>query len=145
MRRRRRFSGDLKAKVALEALRGDRTLQEIASKHQVHPNQVSTWKRQSIEGLGEVFSNGVDRRWRDHESEVHELHAKIGELTELNGIFCPEGRVDEPGRAPGEGDAPSPWAEFEPSMPFAIDRAILALLHAQGRECGEPCANAAHR
>ncbi len=81
MRRRRRFSGDLKAKVALEALRGDRTLQEIASKHQVHPNQVSTWKRQSIEGLGEVFSNGVDRRWRDHESEVHELHAKIGELT----------------------------------------------------------------
>ena len=46
MRRRRRFSGDLKAKVALEALRGDRTLQEIASKHQVHPNQVSTWKRQ---------------------------------------------------------------------------------------------------
>ena len=47
MRRRGRFSGDLKAKVALEALRGDRTLQEIASKHQVHPNQVSTWKRPS--------------------------------------------------------------------------------------------------
>ena len=62
MRRRRRFSGDLKAKVALEALRSDRTLQEIASKYQVHPNQVSTWKRQAIEGLGEVFSNGVDRR-----------------------------------------------------------------------------------
>ena len=81
MRRRRRFSGDLKAKVALEALRGDRTLQEITSKHQVHPNQVSTWKRQAIEGLGEVFSNGVDRRRRDHESEVRELHAKIGELT----------------------------------------------------------------
>ena len=81
MRRGRRFSGDLKAKLALEALRGDRTLQEIASKHQVHPNQVSTWKRQAIEGLGEVFSNGVGRRRRDHESEVRELHAKIGELT----------------------------------------------------------------
>ena len=81
MRRRRGFSGDLKAKEALEALWGDRTLQEIASKHQVHPNQVSTWKRQAIEGLGEVFSNGVGRRRRDHESEVHELHAKIGELT----------------------------------------------------------------
>ena len=144
MKRRRRFSGDLKAKVALEALRGDRTLQEIASKHQVHPNQVSTWKRQAIEGLGEVFSNGVGRRRRDHDSEVHELHAKIGELT-VERDFCPEGPVDEPGRAPGDGDAPSPWAEFEPSMPFAIDRAILALLHAQGRECGEPCANAAHR
>ena len=81
MRRGRRFSGDLKAKLALEALRGDRTLQEIALKHQVHPNQVSTWERQAIEGFGEVFSNGVGRRRRDHESEVRELHAKIGELT----------------------------------------------------------------
>ena len=81
MTKRRRFSGELKAKVALEALRGDWTLQEIASKHQVHPNQVSTWKRQAMEGLGEMFSNGVGRRRRDHESEVRELHAKIGELT----------------------------------------------------------------
>ena len=78
--KRRRFSGELKAKIALEALRGDRTLQEIASKHQVHPNQVGAWKRQAIEGLGEVFSNGVEHRRRDHEGEVRELHAKIGEL-----------------------------------------------------------------
>ncbi len=42
---RRRFTADFKAKVALEALRGDRTIQEIAAKHKVHPNQVSTWKR----------------------------------------------------------------------------------------------------
>ncbi len=104
MTKRRRFSGELKAKVALEALRGDRTLQEIASKHQVHPNQVSTWKRQAMEGLGEMFSNGVERRRRDHESEVRELHAKIGEL--WSWIFCPEGPVDEPGRAPGDGEAP---------------------------------------
>ena len=56
--KRRRFSGELKAKVALEALRGDRTLQEIASQHQVHPNQVGAWKRQAMEGLVEVFSKG---------------------------------------------------------------------------------------
>ena len=81
MRKRRRFSGELKAKIALEALRGDRTLQEIASKHQVHPNQVSAWKRQALDGLGEVFSNGSER-WRlGHESKVRELHATIGELT----------------------------------------------------------------
>ena len=49
--KRRRFSGEQKAKVALEALRGDRTLQEIASKHQVHPNQVGAWKRQAVKGL----------------------------------------------------------------------------------------------
>ena len=77
--KRRRFSGELKAKVALEALRGDRTLQEIASQHQVHPNQVGAWKRQAMGGLVEVFSKGT-RRVRDHESEVRDLHAKIGEL-----------------------------------------------------------------
>ena len=87
MSKRRRFSGELKAKIALEALRGDRTLQEIASKHQVHPNQVSTWKRQAINGLGEVFSNGGERRRRDHESEIRDLHAKIGELTVERDFF----------------------------------------------------------
>ncbi len=81
MTTRRRFTADFKAKVALEALRGDRTIQEIASKHKVHPNQVSSWKRQAVCGLGEVFSNGAARAGRDHEAEVHELHAKIGELT----------------------------------------------------------------
>ena len=81
MTKRRRFTADFKARVALEALRGDRTVQEIAAKHKVHPNQVSTWKRQAIDGLGEVFSNGVDRARRDHESDIRDLHAKIGELT----------------------------------------------------------------
>ena len=64
MSRRHRCSGELKARIALEALGSDRPLQEIASTHQVHPNQVSTWKRQAMDGLGEVFSNGVDRRRR---------------------------------------------------------------------------------
>jgi len=78
--KRRRFSGEQKAKIALEALRGDRTLQEIASQYQVHPNQVGAWKRQAIEGLAELFSKGAERRARDHEGEVRDLHAKIGEL-----------------------------------------------------------------
>jgi transposase-like protein len=81
MTTRRRFTADFKAKVALEALRGDRTIQEIAVRHKVHPNQVSTWKRQAMDGLGEVFSNGAERAGRDHEAEVRDLHAKIGELT----------------------------------------------------------------
>ena len=81
MPKRRRFTADFKARVALEALRGDKTVQEIAAKHKVHPNQVSTWKRQAIDGLGEVFSNGVNRARGGHESEVHDLHARIGELT----------------------------------------------------------------
>ncbi len=81
MTTRRRFTAEFKARVALEALRGDKTIQEIAAKHKVHPNQVSTWKRQAVDGLSAVFSNGVDRARRDHGSEVRDLHAKIGELT----------------------------------------------------------------
>ena len=81
MNKRRRFTADFKARVALDALRGDRTIQEIAARHKVHPNQVSTWKRQAMDGLGAVFSNGAERAGRDHETEVRDLHAKIGELT----------------------------------------------------------------
>ena len=81
MTTRRRFTADFKAKVALEALRGDRTIQEISARHKVHPNQVSTWKRQAMEGLGAMFSNGVDKARMDHDSEVHDLHAKISQLT----------------------------------------------------------------
>ena len=55
-------------------------MQEVASKHKEHTNQVSTWKRQASEGLGEVFSNGPERERQDHEGEVRELHAKIGQL-----------------------------------------------------------------
>ena len=81
MTTRRRFTGDFKAKVALDALRGDRSIQEIATRNKVHPNQVSTWKRQAMDGLGAMFSNGADRARMDHDTEVHDLPAKIGQLT----------------------------------------------------------------
>ncbi len=61
MSTRRRFTGEFKAKVALEALRGDKTIQEIATRHKVHPNQVSAWKQRAVEGMKEVFSKGVER------------------------------------------------------------------------------------
>src|SRR3972149_4974509 len=81
MTTRRRFTGEFKARVALEALGGDKTVQEIAARHKVHPNQVSTWKRQAIDGLSKVFSNGADRESQDHETEVRDLPAKIGQWT----------------------------------------------------------------
>ncbi len=80
MSTRRRFSGEFKAKVALEALRGDKTIQEIAVRHKVHPNQVSTWKQRAVEGMKEVFTKGTERTRGDHEGEIRDLHAKIGEL-----------------------------------------------------------------
>ena len=93
--RRHRFSGELKARVTLETLRGDRTLQEIASQHRVHPNQVGAWKRQAIEGLVEVFSKGAERQRRTHASEVCDLHAKFGESI-VERDLCRASRVDEP-------------------------------------------------
>ena len=77
----RRFTAQFKAKVAMEALRGDRTIQAIAAKHEVHPNQVSGWKRQAQAGLQELFAGATSRRQADHEATIHDLHAKIGELT----------------------------------------------------------------
>jgi transposase len=81
MAKRRNFSAAFKAKVALEALRGDATLAELAARHRVHPNLITKWKRQAGEGMVEVFSGKPARRDGAHESEIKELHAKIGELT----------------------------------------------------------------
>jgi transposase-like protein len=88
MTTRRRFTAEFKARVALAALRGDRTIQEIATRHKVHPNQVSSWKRQAVEGLGSVFSNGPGKARMDHDDEVRDLHAKIGELTVVNDFLA---------------------------------------------------------
>ncbi len=67
--------------MALEALRGDKTIQEIAVRHKVHPNQVTMWKQRAVEGMKEVFTKGAERATGDHVGEIRDLHAKIGELT----------------------------------------------------------------
>ena len=78
--RRRRFTAEFKKKVALEALRGAETVQAIAARHEVHPNQVSAWKRQAVEGVGAAFAGGGKGASSD-ESRLKEAYAKIGELT----------------------------------------------------------------
>ena len=78
MTKRRNFTDKFKATVALEALRGDKTVQEIAAKRQLHPTQVSTWKRHAIEGMAGVFSDKVKK------AEIKDLHAKIGQLSVEN-------------------------------------------------------------
>ena len=83
MTKRRSFSDKFKATVALEALRGDKTAQEIAAKHKIHPTQVTTWKRQAIDGLTGVFS-GKAKKVEDTEAEVKELHTKLGKLAVEN-------------------------------------------------------------
>ena len=63
--RRRRFTAEFKQRVALDALRRDHTIQAVAAKHQVHPSQVSNWKREAVEGLKEVFAGRRSKREKD--------------------------------------------------------------------------------
>ena len=86
-RKRRRFTADFKKRVALEALRERDTVQAIAARYEVHPNQVSAWKRQAMEGLDEVFSQPGSKRGGEHEATIRNLHAKIGELTVERDFF----------------------------------------------------------
>jgi transposase len=79
--KRNRYSGEFKAKVAREAMREGSTIVEIATRHNIHPNQVSEWKKQAIEGLADVFAGKNGRNDGAHEAQITELHAKIGQLT----------------------------------------------------------------
>jgi len=81
MNNRRKFSAEFKAKVALESLVGDKTLAELSAKHGVHPNMIAAWKRQAKESLPEAFSRKPIRDEAARDSEIKDLHAKIGELT----------------------------------------------------------------
>jgi transposase len=80
MRTRRRFSGEFKAKVALEAIQGQQTVAELATKYELHPTQIAAWKREAIEKLAEVFGGKGSERDKSRDGEIARLHAKIGQL-----------------------------------------------------------------
>jgi transposase len=79
---RRTHSPAFKVKVAIAAIKGDRTLAELAKQFDVHPNQITAWKSQLLEGAASVF--GGDRGVAEPLVDLKELHAKIGELTLQN-------------------------------------------------------------
>lgn len=80
--KRTRYSAELKAKVALEALRGELTAAQLAAKHGIHQTMVGEWKRQAMEGLAAVFSakSAAAETAKTVEADVEKLHAKIGQL-----------------------------------------------------------------
>ena len=80
-RKRNRYAPEFKAKVALEAIKGEATVSEIASRFAVHHNLAMQWKRQAVEGMTDVFSGQANHREIDQEAKIKELHTKIGELT----------------------------------------------------------------
>jgi putative transposase len=93
--KRRSFSASFKAKVALEALSGHRTVAEIAQHYRVHPNQVSTWKRQAVDHMEDGFKDGRRRKGADDEALKDQLYQQIGRLkVELDWLKKTVGMVE---------------------------------------------------
>ena len=80
--KRKRYTAEFKAKVALEALRGALTTAQVATKHGIHQSMVGEWKKQAMEGLSTVFADrsAAQETAKTTEAEVEKLHAKIGQL-----------------------------------------------------------------
>jgi len=77
---RQSYSKEFKARVALDAFKGQKTVGEIASEYKIHPNQVSQWKKKALEGMAESFARGKSNEVEDLESERDRLYRKVGQL-----------------------------------------------------------------
>lgn len=79
-RQRKKYSAELKARIAVEAVKGQRTIQEIASHYSIHPTMVTNWKRQMLDGASDIFSNGREQSAKSEEEVLSELYQQIGKL-----------------------------------------------------------------
>jgi len=77
---RKTYPAEFKAKVALEAIKGIKSISEIASKYEVHPNQISQWKRILLEGVTESFSNKKKKKEKQNHDNTAKLYEQIGRL-----------------------------------------------------------------
>ena len=77
---RKSYTADFKAQVALEAVKGERSLSELASRYEVHPNQIGQWRKALLAGVREVFSDKRQRKEQDGEAEKARLYEEIGRL-----------------------------------------------------------------
>ena len=80
MSRRKRYDSHFKAQVAIEAIKNQQTVAQIASEYGVHPNQVSQWKKQALDQFPQLFTNGRSKTTADSDQLVDELYRQIGQL-----------------------------------------------------------------
>lgn len=78
--KRRRFSGQFKAKVAIEAIKGQRTAAELAGEYQVHPSQITTWKKQLLDAAEQVFSERQESDRQQQQELTERLYQQIGQM-----------------------------------------------------------------
>jgi transposase-like protein len=92
---KRKFTSEFKAKVALEAIKGMRTVNELAQEFEVHPNQIGIWKKQLLGSASDVFSRGKDRESEKLQDERDRLYKKVGQLqVEVDWLKKKTGHLD---------------------------------------------------
>ena len=79
-KQRKNYSSDLKARVALEAIKGQKTANEIAAEYEVHPTQIAQWKKQAVDGLPDLFSTRRNDQAKSEEALIDTLYQQIGQL-----------------------------------------------------------------
>ena len=94
--KRRSYPAELKAKVALEALREEATMAELAARYDVHPNLIANWKKQARQQVLAGFSGNHERHEASRETEIKELRARSSASSSSSGIFYPRPSVGEP-------------------------------------------------
>ncbi len=93
--KRKSYASKLKAKVAIEALKGHQTINQIAAEFDVHPTQVNAWKKQLLESSSDVFGNGRKKQAENHEEEKDKLYNQIGRLkVEVDWLKKKTGHLD---------------------------------------------------
>jgi transposase-like protein len=77
---RKQYSPDFKAKVAMEAIKGQETIAELAIRFEVHPTQITKWKRELIAGAGNIFGADPNKKIKDEKGLINQLYQQIGQL-----------------------------------------------------------------
>ena len=133
-RTRQKHSAAFKAKVAVAAIRGDRTVAELAVHFGVHPNQIHNWKKQLLDGAVSVFEGGASAEAATNEAQVDLLYRQIGQL-KVEMIFWHESSATEPGGTARHGRAGEPGPANIAAMSIAGAASLVGVPQAGRGQC----------
>ena len=138
MSKRRNHDAAFKARVALEALKGERTVSELATAYEVHPTMIHQWKKALLEGAAGIFERGGKAAVAAEVAEdtVRDRHARVGELAVAND-FCHESSSPGPGSEARHDRTDPSQAVGRRAVSLAVDLKIIVLLRAAGRNRDE--------